>query len=234
MNQQLGTCHRPLAANASYQGTHHANLAGLSQPKPKPIGYDDDFATLPGATPSQQAAPAVSASGEAASAAAAAAAGSNGLVWDKAQALALHNYVASLLDLQGGREDNPSMWQDVAAKSDLWGGCRPTASELKHVYDQVIAGQAERRCARTAFFMGILLHAPCNGQAHVAGCFAVMGLPTMLHTEQAVQVSNDLWTLVKKRQTTRVTVRQQTYATASNFVTGFYVIVQKHKNVGCS
>ncbi|KAL3156973.1 hypothetical protein ABBQ38_001230 [Trebouxia sp. C0009 RCD-2024] len=109
---------------------------GLSQPKPKPIGYDDDFATLPGATPSQQAAPAVSASGEAASAAAAAAAGSNGLVWDKAQALALHNYVASLLDLQGGREDNPSMWQDVAAKSDLWGGCRPTASELKHVYDQ--------------------------------------------------------------------------------------------------
>ncbi|KAL3146375.1 hypothetical protein ABBQ32_003061 [Trebouxia sp. C0010 RCD-2024] len=117
-------------------GPHRANLAGMSQPKPKPIGYDDDFATLPGATPSQQAAPAVSASGEGASAAAAGAAGSSGLVWDKAQTLALHNYVVSLLDLQGGREDNPSMWQDVAAKSDLWGGCKPTASELKHVYDQ--------------------------------------------------------------------------------------------------
>ncbi|DBA98743.1 TPA: hypothetical protein ACH3X1_014516 [Trebouxia sp. C0004] len=66
--------------------------------------------------------------------AASAAAGSSGMVWDKPQAFALHNYVVSLLELQGC---NQSMWEDVAAKSDLWGSCKPTASELKQVYDQM-------------------------------------------------------------------------------------------------
>lgn len=117
--------------------TPHVNLAGMSQPNTNPIRHDDDFAALPIATSSQQATPAASASGEGAPAGAATA-GSSGLSWDKPQVLALHNYVASLLELQGGREDNPSMWQDVAAKSDLWGGCKPTASELQHIYDQVI------------------------------------------------------------------------------------------------
>ena len=59
------------------------------------------------------------------------------MVWDKPQAFALHSFVASLLELQGGRDDNQTMWEDVAAKSDLWGSCKPTAAELQHVYDQV-------------------------------------------------------------------------------------------------
>ena len=94
---------------------------------------DEDFATLSNTTPSQSAASAASGSGQAASAGA----GGSGMVWDKPQAFALHNYVVSLLELQGGRDDNQSMWEDVAAKSDLWGSCKPTASELKQVYDQV-------------------------------------------------------------------------------------------------
>lgn len=106
----------------------------MSQAEAKTIGSDDDFAALPNATPSQLAAPAASASGPAA---AEAAVSSSGMVWDKPQAFALHNFVASLLELQGGRDDNQTMWEDVAAKSDLWGSCKPTAAELQHVYDQV-------------------------------------------------------------------------------------------------
>lgn len=112
---------------------HHTTLPGVLQAEAKLIGSDDEFATLPNATASQLTAPAASASGPAA----AAAAGSSGLVWDKPQASALHSFVVSLLDLQGGRDDNQTMWEDVAAKSDLWGAYRPTAAELRHVYDQV-------------------------------------------------------------------------------------------------
>ena len=59
------------------------------------------------------------------------------MVWDKPQAFALHNFVVSLLELQGGKDDNQIMWEDVAAKSDLWGSCKPTAAELRQVYNQV-------------------------------------------------------------------------------------------------
>lgn len=59
------------------------------------------------------------------------------MVWDKPQAFALHNFVVSLLELQGGKDDNQLMWEDVAAKSNLWGSYKPTAAELQHVYDQV-------------------------------------------------------------------------------------------------
>ena len=110
------------------------HLAEVPPVKAKLIGSDDDFAALPNATPSQQAAPAAPASGPAA---ASAAASSSGLVWDKPQAFALHNFVVSLLELQGGRDDNQTMWEDVAAMSDLWGSWKPTAAELRHVYDQV-------------------------------------------------------------------------------------------------
>lgn len=112
---------------------HHTTFAGVLQAEAKLIGSDDDFAALPNATASQLTAPAASASGPAA----AAAAGSSGMVWDKPQASALHSFVVSLLDLQGGRDDNQTMWEDVAAKSDLWGTYKPTAAELRHVYDQV-------------------------------------------------------------------------------------------------
>lgn len=105
----------------------------MLQAEAKLIGSDDDFAALPNATASQLTAPAASASGPSA----AAAAGSSRLVWDKPQASALHSFVVSLLDLQGGRDDNQTMWEDVAAKSDLWGAYQPTAAELRHVYDQV-------------------------------------------------------------------------------------------------
>lgn len=109
------------------------HLAGVLQAEAKLIGSDDDFATLPNATASQLAAAAALASGPAA----AAAASSSGMVWDKPQASALHSFVVSLLDLQGGRDDNQTMWEDVAAKSELWGSYEPTAAELRHVYDQV-------------------------------------------------------------------------------------------------
>lgn len=58
-------------------------------------------------------------------------------MWDKSQAFALHHYVVSLLELQGGREDNERMWEDIATRSGLWGAQKPSASELKQVYDQV-------------------------------------------------------------------------------------------------
>ena len=106
----------------------------MPQAEAKRIGSDDDFAALPNATPSQQAAPAASASGPAA---ASEATSSSGLVWDKPQAFALHNFVVSLLELQGGRDDNQTMWEDVSAMSDVWGSWKPTAAELRRVYDQV-------------------------------------------------------------------------------------------------
>ena len=59
-------------------------------------------------------------------------------MWDKSKAFALHNYVVSLLELQGGRDDNARMWEDIATRSGLWGTQKPTASELKQVYDQVL------------------------------------------------------------------------------------------------
>lgn len=119
------------AACKQTEAAHH--LAGVLQAEAKLIGSDDDFAALPSATASQLTAPAASASGPAA----AAAAGSSCMVWDKPQASALHSFVVSLLDLQGGRDDNQPMWEDVAAKSDLWGPYKPSAAELRHVYDQV-------------------------------------------------------------------------------------------------
>lgn len=53
------------------------------------------------------------------------------------QEFALHEYVTAVLELQGGREDNPRLWEDVAASPVLWGPNKVTPAELKEVYFKV-------------------------------------------------------------------------------------------------
>ncbi len=89
------------------------------------VGSDDDFAALPAS--SQQPAAAVGT----------AAAGSSSLAWNKMQEFALHEYVTAVLELQGGRDDNPRLWEDVAANPNLWGPNKVTPAELKEVYLRV-------------------------------------------------------------------------------------------------
>ncbi|KAL0031313.1 hypothetical protein WJX79_002806 [Trebouxia sp. C0005] len=97
-------------------------LTGAGQTAPGLVGSDDDFAALPAS--SQQ--PTV--------AAGTAGAGSSSLAWNKMQEFALHEYVTAVLELQGGREDNPRLWEDVAASPVLWGPNKVTPAELKEVY----------------------------------------------------------------------------------------------------
>jgi len=92
---------------------------------PSLVGSDDDFAALPAS--SQQ--PAAGAG--------TAAAGSSSLAWNKMQEFALHEYVTAVLELQGGRDDNPRLWEDVAASPVLWGPNKVTPAELKEVYLRV-------------------------------------------------------------------------------------------------
>jgi len=92
---------------------------------PSLVGSDDDFAALPAS--SQQ--PAAGAG--------TAAAGSSSLAWNKMQEFALHEYVTAVLELQGGRDDNPRLSEDVAASPVLWGPNKVTPAELKEVYLRV-------------------------------------------------------------------------------------------------
>ncbi len=98
-------------------------LAG--QTAPDLVRSDDDFAALPAS--SQQPA----------AAAGTAAAGSSSLAWNKMQESALHEYVTAVLELHGGRDDNPRLWEDVAANPVLWGPNKVTPAELKEVYLRV-------------------------------------------------------------------------------------------------
>ncbi|KAL0026237.1 hypothetical protein WJX77_004600 [Trebouxia sp. C0004] len=90
---------------------------------PSLVGSNGDFAALPGS--SQQ---------PAASTGTAAAGSSSSLAWNKMQEFALHEYVTAVLELQGGRDDNPRLWEDVAASPGLWGPNKVTPAELKEVY----------------------------------------------------------------------------------------------------
>ncbi len=101
-------------------------LAG--QTAPSLVGSDDDFAALPAS--SQQPA-------AAAAAGTAAAGSSSSLAWNKMQEFALHEYVTAVLELQGGRDDNPRLWEDVAANPILWGPNTVKPAELKEVYLRV-------------------------------------------------------------------------------------------------
>jgi len=62
---------------------------------------------------------------------------SSSLAWNKMQEFALHEYVTAVLELQGGRDDNPRLWEDVAANPILWGPNTVTPAELKDVYLRV-------------------------------------------------------------------------------------------------
>ena len=53
------------------------------------------------------------------------------------QEFALHEYVTAVLELQGGQDDNPRLWEDVAASPVLWGPNNVTPAELKEVYLRV-------------------------------------------------------------------------------------------------
>lgn len=53
------------------------------------------------------------------------------------QEFALHEYVTAVLELQGGRDDNPRLWEDVAANPSLWGPNTVTPAELREVYLRV-------------------------------------------------------------------------------------------------
>ncbi len=98
-------------------------LAG--QPAPGLGRSDDDFAALPAS--SQQPA----------AAAGTAAAGSSSLAWSKMQESALHEYVTAASEQHWGRDDNPKLWEDVAANPVLWGRNKVTPAELKEVYFRV-------------------------------------------------------------------------------------------------
>ena len=111
--------------------TFDHDCAGATAVGPSPVGSDDDFAALP-ASSQQPAAAAPAAAG-----AGVAAAADSGLVWNKTQGFALHDFVISVLDLQGGHDDNPRLWEDVAAKSDLWGPNKVTPAGLQEVYLKV-------------------------------------------------------------------------------------------------
>lgn len=88
--------------------------------EPKLTGSDDDFA----AAPTSQAAPqAVSDNSK--------------LEWDDNQIYALCEFVFSILELSGGSDDNPRMWKDIAAKSELWGSYPVSPQELQEVFLQV-------------------------------------------------------------------------------------------------
>ena len=99
-------------------------LAG--QTAPDLVRSDDDFAALPAS--SQQ---------PAAAAGAITAGSSSSLAWNKMQEFALHEYVTAVLELQGGRDDNPRLSEDVAASPVLWGPNKVTPAELKEVYLRV-------------------------------------------------------------------------------------------------
>ena len=92
---------------------------------PSLVGSDDDFAALPASSQQPSAA------------AGTAAAGSSSLAWNKMQEFALHEYVTAVLELQGGQDDNPRLWADVAANPNLWGPNKVTPAELKEVYLRV-------------------------------------------------------------------------------------------------
>lgn len=142
--------------------------AGVADDGPNPIGSDDDFAALPAHAPSQQAT-AAAAANPAAGGGATAAAGS-GLVWNKNQEYALHDYVTSLMDLQGGHDDNPRLWEDVAAKSDLWGPNRVSAAELREVYLRVSGDSSRVSQLSSSSSTHVFRKSP---SVHVFGCHVI-------------------------------------------------------------
>lgn len=91
-----------------------------AEPEQNLIGSDDDFAAAPirhGTSPPQL---------------------NNGkLSWNDGQSYALCEFVFSILELSGGSDDNPRMWEDVAAKSELWGAHPVSPQELQEIYMQV-------------------------------------------------------------------------------------------------
>ncbi|DBA95241.1 TPA: hypothetical protein ACH3X3_013138 [Trebouxia sp. C0006] len=121
------------SAQARYEKSRDGLVTSVAQQQPvltgqtAPglVGSDDDFAALP--VSSQQPA-------AAAGAGTMAAGSSSSLAWNKMQEFALHEYVAAVLELQGGRDDNPRLWEDVAANPNLWGPNKVTPAELKDVY----------------------------------------------------------------------------------------------------
>ena len=92
----------------------------VAEPEQNPIGSDDDFAAAPNHPQLN-----------------------NGkLSWNDGQTYALCEFVFSILELSGGSDDNPRMWEDVAAKAELWGDHPVSAQELQEIYMQVVYAQA--------------------------------------------------------------------------------------------
>ena len=128
--------------HSTAQHSKHTHSAGMANSDPSPMGSDDEFATLP-ATAASQPPPAA-----ADAPAGATAASGSGLSWNKQQEFALHDYVTSILELQGGRDDNPKLYEDIAARSALWGPNSVTSAELQEIYFRVsrVSSAVSRLC----------------------------------------------------------------------------------------
>lgn len=82
--------------------------------------------------------------------------GDSKLSWNDAQVYALCEFIFSTLELSGGSEDNPRLWEDVAGNSELWGSHPVSAQELQDVYTQVTLCD---NCSRS---VAVKFWAPCT------------------------------------------------------------------------
>lgn len=92
-------------------------MLDFAEPEQKLSGSDEDFA----AAAAQQDS----------------AADSSKVQWEESQIYALCEFAFALMELRGGSEDNPRLWQDIAGKSELWGTHTVTAQELQTMFMQV-------------------------------------------------------------------------------------------------
>ena len=92
-----------------------------------PAGSDDDFA--PSSQQPQAAAtapaddPAVDPAGSITS-----------LPWNEQHKYALVNFVTTMFEVNDSRDDDPQLWEQLAARVDLWGPYKVTPAELQQVY----------------------------------------------------------------------------------------------------
>lgn len=59
------------------------------------------------------------------------------LNWTETQRYALVELVSSILELRGGTDENPRLWDDIAARTDLWAPYDVSAQEVQSVFMQV-------------------------------------------------------------------------------------------------